>query len=142
MYLEALINFSSSRESETKVFVRRKYFLADTLSTVTYTASSPDELALVEAAKDLGVAYVGDGSVETCTKKRHFAPVEVLEFTSARKRMSILLKDETGNFLLLTKGAESHVLPLVAKGQIDTIKGLTVRTKLFQTLVLQNFQIF
>ena len=83
---------------------------------ISYSASSPDELALVEAAKELGVAFTGgEGKhvkVQTCTKVREFVVEENLEFTSARKRQSVILRDENGNFLLLTKGAESHVLPL------------------------------
>ena len=109
---------------------------------IEYTASSPDELALVEAAKQLGVAYLGgEGKhvrVQTCTKMRNFIVEEVIEFTSARKRQSIILKDENGNFLLLTKGAESHVLPLVNKGSIESIRKQIVTFSMqgYRTLVL------
>jgi phospholipid-translocating ATPase len=35
-----------------------------------------------------------------------------LEFTSDRKRMSVIVMDKFGQIWLYTKGAESHVLPL------------------------------
>jgi phospholipid-translocating ATPase len=42
----------------------------------------------------------------------HFKRLAVLEFTSDRKRMSVVVMDKTGQIWLYTKGAESHVLPL------------------------------
>ena len=70
---------------------------------ISYSASSPDELALVAAAKSLGVAFVGYSTeneseiqVQTCTKLRKFSLEETIEFTSARKRQSVILKDEKG----------------------------------------------
>lgn len=38
--------------------------------------------------------------------------LNTLEFTSDRKRMSVILKDGNGDIWLYTKGAESHVFPL------------------------------
>ena len=78
--------------------------MSPSLMEISYTASSPDELALVEAAKSLGVAFVGysgEGDqnqiqVQTCTKLRSFALEETIEFTSARKRQSVILRDEKG----------------------------------------------
>ena len=52
--------------------------------------------------------------------------------------MSVILRDENDNFLLLTKGAESHVLPLVTKGQIDTIRKQVTQFSMqgYRTLVV------
>lgn len=45
----------------------------------------------------------------------HFDRLATIEFTSDRKRMSTVLRDRRdGQLWLLTKGAESHVLPLCA----------------------------
>lgn len=41
-----------------------------------------------------------------------FERLSTLEFTSDRKRMSTIVRDRKGQIWLLTKGAESHVLPL------------------------------
>lgn len=38
--------------------------------------------------------------------------LNTLEFTSDRKRMSTIVRDEKGDIWLYTKGAESHVFPL------------------------------
>uniref|UniRef100_A0A336LPY0 Phospholipid-transporting ATPase n=1 Tax=Culicoides sonorensis TaxID=179676 RepID=A0A336LPY0_CULSO len=94
-----------------------------------YQASSPDEKALVEACGKLGLIYTGDEneiiqlklSVD-CLKKRRpgqddheialFKRLQVLEFTSDRKRMSVVVQDKNRQLWLYSKGAESHVLPL------------------------------
>lgn len=38
--------------------------------------------------------------------------LSTLEFTSDRKRMSVIIRDPKGGIWLYTKGAESHVFPL------------------------------
>lgn len=38
--------------------------------------------------------------------------LSTLEFTSDRKRMSVIIRDPKGSIWLYTKGAESHVFPL------------------------------
>lgn len=110
-------------------------------STLDYQASSPDEKALVEACAKLGFVYTGDDDeiltidLKTDFYKRnksnietvpdglnkfkadrqnliHFKRLCILEFTSDRKRMSVIVKDNKGQIWLYTKGAESHVLPL------------------------------
>ena len=112
---------------------------------IQYSASSPDELALVEAAKNLGVAFTGASEespnmiqVQTCTKARKFSVEDVIEFTSARKRQSVILKDENGVYLILTKGADSHVLPLVTQGPTKQIENSVLEFSMdgFRTLIL------
>ena len=47
----------------------------------------------------------------------------LIEFTSARKRMSVLVKTEEGKILLLSKGADSVIMARLASDQKDpTIK--------------------
>ena len=94
-----------------------------------YQASSPDEEALVTGAAILGrrVARNADGIVEilsseedveekTCTTVRILA---VNEFTSARKRMSVIVRDDSrapGERLILRlKGADATVLERCAE---------------------------
>ncbi|XP_045609481.2 LOW QUALITY PROTEIN: phospholipid-transporting ATPase IF [Procambarus clarkii] len=80
-----------------------------------YQASSPDEKALVEACARFGVVFEGQvkGKLllnvrgETCI----FTRLQVLEFDSDRKCMSVVVREEaSGKIWLLTKGAESSVL--------------------------------
>ncbi|XP_068247329.1 LOW QUALITY PROTEIN: phospholipid-transporting ATPase IF-like [Palaemon carinicauda] len=79
-----------------------------------YQASSPDEKALVEACAAFGVIFeqqIGNQlTLDFRGQKRTFTRLQVLEFDSDRKRMSVVIKDNaSGSIWLLTKGAESSV---------------------------------
>ena len=53
---------------------------------------------------------------------REYRKLFVLEFDSTRKRMSVVVRYPSGRVLLVTKGAESSVLPRCVTGtQIKTI---------------------
>jgi phospholipid-translocating ATPase len=92
-----------------------------------YQASSPDEKALVEACAKLGFVFTGDDNdtlnvthksqnvlkkPDTDEQVVQYKRLQVLEFTSDRKRMSVIIRNRLGEIWLYTKGAESHVLPL------------------------------
>ncbi len=84
-----------------------------------YSASSPDELALVNGAKSVGIEFVARSST-TISIKGATGSIENYEsqvefpFDSTRKRMSLIVKHlETGKFYLMTKGADSIMLPRV-----------------------------
>ncbi|KAJ4389377.1 drs2 neo1 protein [Gnomoniopsis smithogilvyi] len=87
---------------------------------IVFQAASPDELALVEAAQDLGILLV-DRSAQIITllfKSEDQASVEekyevldVIEFSSKRKRMSIIIRMPDGKISVFTKGADSVILP-------------------------------
>ncbi|KAJ0971346.1 hypothetical protein J5N97_019305 [Dioscorea zingiberensis] len=47
---------------------------------------------------------------------REFKVLNLLEFSSKRKRMSVIVQDDTGNILLLCKGADSIIFDRLAKG--------------------------
>ncbi|RHY82862.1 hypothetical protein DYB26_008535 [Aphanomyces astaci] len=84
----------------------------DATNTTNFSASSPDELALVAGAAYFGhqftersngravVHVLGKGDVE-------FQMLELIEFTSTRKRMSVVVRALDNRILLLTKGADS-----------------------------------
>ncbi|XP_055911136.1 phospholipid-transporting ATPase IF isoform X2 [Eupeodes corollae] len=113
-----------------KESVRRKDEIQNFVETLDYQASSPDEKALVEACAHLGLVYLGDDDerlkVRFCpphmdysrsyggpkTKDLLFDRLHVLEFTSDRKRMSVIVKDENATMWIYTKGAESYIFPL------------------------------
>ena len=65
-----------------------------------FNAASPDELALVEGARDFGFEFLGkqkDGSLYVSTPegvKLSFRVLNVLEFNSTRKRMSVIVRDQ------------------------------------------------
>lgn len=90
-----------------------------------YSASSPDELALVNAAKYLGYEFVSrnplENSIEVLVegKPRIYHLQLTLEFTSARKRMTSLFRTPDGQYLVCIKGADSTVLPLCSSDNDD-----------------------
>jgi len=94
-----------------------------------FSASSPDEAALVSAAAFFGIEFV-DKQHGVVTLKDSFTGaspsfevLDVLDFTSARKRMSIVVKEpKSGRIRLLSKGADSVMLPLLATGQGDMLR--------------------
>lgn len=93
---------------------------------VTYRASSPDEEALVKAAKCLGYNFVDPApltKIEITRKsldsgkpepdmpiKQSFTILNVNEFNSSRKRMSIVAVNEKNEYVLYCKGADNMVL--------------------------------
>ncbi len=63
-----------------------------------FNSSSPDELALVQGAKDFGFEFVNRDASKIITIKANgvvlkFELLCVLEFTSQRKRMSVIVRD-------------------------------------------------
>jgi magnesium-transporting ATPase (P-type) len=50
-------------------------------------------------------------------EREKYELLNVIEFTSARKRMTVIVKDPQGKIICMTKGADSHVLPRMAPGQ-------------------------
>jgi magnesium-transporting ATPase (P-type) len=81
-----------------------------------YNSSSPDELALVNAAKQFGYEFVerdGDDNIVIHDRKkdvRHrYQLLNICEFTSTRKRMSCVFRDPQGRLLLMCKGADSVI---------------------------------
>ncbi|XP_011501705.1 PREDICTED: probable phospholipid-transporting ATPase IF [Ceratosolen solmsi marchali] len=92
-----------------------------------YQAASSDEKALVEASARCGVVYLGDitdNTIEINAKgaRMFFKKLDTLEFTSVRKRMSVILKDSNGIIWLYCKGADSSVFPLIQYGRIQEAK--------------------
>ena len=96
---------------------------------IQYNASSPDELALTNGARHFGRIFEDrddDGNIVIHNKetgeKEKYELLNVVEFTSARKRMTVVIKREDGKIICMTKGADSHLLPRLAAGQEDLIK--------------------
>ena len=66
--------------------------------TSNYNSSSPDELALVNGAKALGFEFINIDTQKVILIKTpkgflKYKLLNVLEFTSARKRMSVIVRD-------------------------------------------------
>ncbi|XP_067410365.1 phospholipid-transporting ATPase IK [Emydura macquarii macquarii] len=79
-----------------------------------YQAASPDEEALVTAARNLGYVFLSR-TQDTITlselgTERTYRVLAMLDFNSVRKRMSVLVRDPEGKIRLYTKGADVVVL--------------------------------
>ncbi|OQR99768.1 phospholipid-transporting ATPase [Achlya hypogyna] len=77
---------------------------------VTLSASSPDEQALVSGAGFFGYEFTNRNPGRAYLRVRgatvEYELLDVLEFNSARKRMSTVVRDPSGALLLFTKGAD------------------------------------
>jgi phospholipid-transporting ATPase len=95
----------------------------------TYSASSPDEAALVQAAKDQGFVYHteqnGSYFIDALGNQEKYEILNVLEFNSDRKRMSIIVRCPDGKIRLFCKGADTVIFQRLASGQ-DALIGTTV----------------
>jgi len=86
---------------------------------IEFQAASPDERALVEAAQDLGYLMVDrvTQSITLLTQQHASGPpvretyevLDVIEFSSKRKRMSIIVKFPDGKIYIFCKGADSVI---------------------------------
>ena len=91
---------------------------------ISFQATSPDESALVRAAQELGYILVdrhsGKLTIKTFPGGRDAEPsyeiyqiLDVIEFSSTRKRMSIIVRMPNGRICLFCKGADSVIMELL-----------------------------
>jgi len=85
-----------------------------------YNASSPDELALVNAARFFGVKYVDRDEennlyVDFKGERQKWKLLNLIEFNSTRKRMTVVVRDPKGVVHVFCKGADSILFPLLKK---------------------------
>jgi len=88
---------------------------------IVYNASSPDELALVNGARFFGYKFLARDDennvvIETKGGELNFQLLNVIEFTSDRKRMTVIVRDPEGKIKVLCKGADSIILPRLKEG--------------------------
>jgi magnesium-transporting ATPase (P-type) len=99
--------------------------------TVTFNAESPDEEAFVKGAGVLGVQLVAASNGEVTITVPGGAAVTykvlaVNPFSSARKRMSLVVQRENGTLAVMMKGADNKMLERLASGQdreVDRLNG-------------------
>ncbi|TID03927.1 putative phospholipid-transporting ATPase [Colletotrichum higginsianum] len=95
---------------------------------IQYEGSSPDEVALAKAANDMGfvVTQRSSQSVTVQTPGRNgsvttevYRILDVIEFSSQRKRMTIIVQCPDGSLWLICKGADSILLPRLVRNSSD-----------------------
>lgn len=78
-----------------------------------YKAESPDEAALVSAARDVGFVFLSRSNsaleIEVLGQPETYVPLRTLAFNSSRKRMSSIVRCPDGRILLICKGADSVI---------------------------------
>lgn len=78
-----------------------------------YKAESPDEAALVAAARDVGFPFVQKSregiDIEIMGQPERHVLLQMLEFNSTRKRMSVIVRNPQGQLVLYCKGADSVI---------------------------------
>ena len=88
--------------------------------TIVFQAQSPDEAALCQAAANNGFTF-WDRAPKTVTLKLPDGSLHVyqllweIEFSSERRRMSVLVRDDDGRVKLFTKGADNVMMKLLRK---------------------------
>ncbi|XP_063946684.1 phospholipid-transporting ATPase 2 isoform X4 [Daucus carota subsp. sativus] len=89
---------------------------------LSYKAQSQDEEALVRAASQLHMVFVKKNAsileINFNASLLQYELLDTLEFTSDRKKMSIVVRDcQSGKIFLLSKGADEAILPCACTGQ-------------------------
>lgn len=90
---------------------------------IKYSASNPDDEALIYAAKYFGYEFMERHDKKIIiknlltTNNEEIIILHTIAFTSKRKRMSVIIKDNDNNIKILTKGADTTMLPRLGKGQ-------------------------
>ncbi|KAF9883785.1 hypothetical protein FE257_002815 [Aspergillus nanangensis] len=107
---------------------------------ISFQAASPDELALVMAAQELGYLVYDRQpnilTIRTYPNGPEESPVDeayqildVIEFSSARKRMSVIVRMPDERICLFCKGADSVLMRLLKKAELAQEKALEIERR-------------
>jgi phospholipid-translocating ATPase len=118
---------------------------------IDFQASSPDELALVRAAQELGYLAVNRESAILTIKTypngmarepvvEQYEILDVIEFSSKRKRMSVTVRFPDGRVCVICKGADSIVMQRLRLAALATSKMVDIekRTNMRKSLEAQE----
>ncbi|GJU37823.1 probable phospholipid-transporting ATPase 4 [Tanacetum coccineum] len=92
---------------------------------LTYEAESPEEVSFLIAAQELGFQFfrrtqssifVKEIDLSGVKVEREYKLLNLLEFNSSRKRMSVIVRDEAGQIILFCKGADNIILERLGDG--------------------------
>ncbi|KOB65183.1 Phospholipid-transporting atpase 1 (Aminophospholipid flippase 1), partial [Operophtera brumata] len=96
-----------------------------------HTAQSPDESALVSAARNFGFVFreraPNSITIEVMGKTEVYELLCILDFNNVRKRMSVILRRD-GEIRLYTKGADNVIYDRLKNNQVDKFAGEGLRT--------------
>lgn len=117
-----------------------------------YQCSSPDEGALVRGAASQGFVFHTRQPekvvLSVLGKDETLEILDMIDFTSDRKRMSVIVRDSTGRIKLYTKGADTVILERLCEGseasvdsfhdQLEDFASYGYRTLCFAMRVLEE----
>ena len=90
-----------------------------------YQATSPDEVAFVEAAKSLGYELKERNEdkiiISAQEQVEEWKIIAELPFTPDRKRMSVIIENNDHQLIIFTKGADTVMMPLIINGNHEKI---------------------
>ena len=96
---------------------------------LSYNASSPDELALTNAARFFGYIFENRDSANQIIindkisgRDKKYELLNIIEFTSLRKRMSVIVRTPEDKIICMTKGADSIIQARLCAGQQELMK--------------------
>lgn len=96
---------------------------------IDYKAESPDEAALVAAARDVGFPFLSRAhnviDIEVTGQGERYTLLKLIEFNSSRKRMSVIVRTPQGKIVMYTKGADSVIYARLAGNQDPALKEKT-----------------
>ncbi|KAK9052922.1 hypothetical protein SSX86_029552 [Deinandra increscens subsp. villosa] len=90
-----------------------------------YEAESPEEVTFLIAAQEFGfqfcrrtqsLLFVKEIDPSGLEVEREYKLLNLLEFSSSRKRMSVIVRDEFGQIFLLCKGADNTIFDRLGDG--------------------------
>ncbi|KAG5723766.1 putative phospholipid-transporting ATPase DNF1 [Termitomyces sp. T112] len=115
---------------------------------IKYKSQSPDEAALVQAAADVGFVFCGRDREVLSLRTPSSAPevekyelLNILEFTSARKRMSVVVRKiggDDGRIFLLTKGADNIIFQRLKESEHELMTETEVHLNEFANTGLRT----
>lgn len=95
--------------------------MGNDVTAMNYQASSPDEAALVQAARAQGFTFLSrsnrDIVIDVFGRSETHELLETIEFDSTRKRMSVITRDPDGKVHIFCKGADAMIFARLAPGQ-------------------------
>lgn len=108
-----------------------------------YNASSPDELAFANFSKMAGVEFLGmdednNINVNELGKLKKYKLLDTFEFNSVKKRMSVIVQDESGKVILYVKGADNIMEPRYSHNGREGLKELKVNLDKFASTGLRT----
>ena len=89
---------------------------------VIFNGSSPDELALVNGARHLGFKFIckdedSNMVIDSWGTEEKYELLNVFQFDSDRKRMSVIVRTPEDKIMVVCKGADSIMEKRLAPGQ-------------------------